>query len=457
MIIKLSDRNAEATPSAQELIDSPFIYTSRDKKDVLRASFINDLPTDKLVTNADQASELAWRLMDEVAFEEAGYTDTTVTSKRLYGEETIGRFLNIATTPILSKAGENATDTVIMGAQQMMFYPSLIPNERTHKIIMRAAHLAAGRMLTSNILLCVGPAERSHLPTQDALQEGLIGLNHAIAKFDTRKGFKFSTYAMYWIRQAIGRASQKATSEKVRKGDEWHFNSTIDQLEDAYGTLRSVPPDKLAKALGVKPEEVAGVVRARNARMAPLSLSKDIDDRGDLTFGDVAQDEETAADNDVEELVQSGHGLTVIARAVKNLTPEQREAFTNSQLKDAFDIETTSDRKLARDMGLKPHQVGRLKKSATLMVLHPSSGVLSEIEPKSVFSKAECKGYSLDLFFGGSSDTKEAARVRKELCGMCAVRSACAQLAIKLDADSGFWGDPKPATRASRRLRLTVA
>jgi RNA polymerase primary sigma factor len=142
---------------------------------------------------------------------------------------------------------------------------------------------ARARLIECNLRLVVSVAARyrGHSPLQlsDLVQEGNIGLHIGAERFDWRRGFRFSTYAYWWIRQAVTRA----IAEKSR---------TIRLPVHASELLSRQPSlDELADHLGVEREWLCEVRRA--ARL-PLSLEAPLTDDGDLTRGDMVDDEAAA-------------------------------------------------------------------------------------------------------------------------------------------------------------------
>ena len=131
--------------------------------------------------------------------------------------DSVGLYLNeIGQVPLLNAEEERQLSQIIEAGREAQ--ARLDAGERSPALrrAVRDAAAAKDRFIRANLRLVVSVARRYPLPPTmellDLVQEGNLGLEHAVDKFDWRKGFKFSTYATFWIRQAIGRAlDQKAS------------------------------------------------------------------------------------------------------------------------------------------------------------------------------------------------------------------------------------------------------
>jgi RNA polymerase primary sigma factor len=178
--------------------------------------------------------------------------------------DSVGQYLNeIGLVPLLTADEERELSQTIERGRDAQ--ERLDAGERGRELRRAAAAAAAAkdRFIRANLRLVVSIARRYPLPPSmellDLIQEGNLGLEHAVDKFDWRKGFKFSTYATFWIRQAIGRAlDQKASLVRLPGDRSASLRAALrqvsgdgDELDDEHARLhRLTTPTSLDRTIG---------------------------------------------------------------------------------------------------------------------------------------------------------------------------------------------------------------
>ena len=166
---------------------------------------------------------------------------------------------------------------------------------------------AQTKLVECNLKLVVPIAKRYHgcgLPLLDLIQEGNLGLIKAAEKYDGSKGFRFSTYATYWIRQAISRAlGDQSRTIRIPA----NMVELLSKVKKASGeltqTLRRQPTDKeIAEHLNVELDKVQAVM---DIAQATTSLDTPVDDDGETSMGDLIADH--AAENPFQNMVQEAN------------------------------------------------------------------------------------------------------------------------------------------------------
>ncbi len=204
-----------------------------------------------------------------------------------------------------AKATEVSTDTLQLFLKDIGRVPLLTAAQEVElaKRIERGDHSAKQAMVEANLRLVVSIAKRYRnqgLPFLDLIQEGTIGLVRAAEKFDHRKGFKFSTYATWWIRQAVARAlADKARTIRMPV----HVVEKLNKISRTERNLRAKlgrepSSAEIGEELDLLPDEVDQV---RRSAQTPISLEKPVGDEDESEFGHFLTDATMPLPDEVAE------------------------------------------------------------------------------------------------------------------------------------------------------------
>jgi len=219
----------------------------------------------------------------------------------------VGVYLHeISRTPLLDAAQEVELSRAIeagLYAEHLLDEGTIPPGVKRSelKLLVSEGERAKDQFIRANLRLVVSIARRyvrSGMPMLDLIQEGNTGLVRAVEKFDYERGYKFSTYATWWIRQAISRAiAQQERTVRLPV----HLVEDVNRMRSAQRQLTrelgSDPePEQVAVALGVPLERVIELMRWSQDT---VSLDTPVGDDGDTNLGDLVADSDSPSPEDI--------------------------------------------------------------------------------------------------------------------------------------------------------------
>ena len=324
---------------------------------------VTDAPEEEPFPPAlEEEEEEGWREEEAEALEEA-----------LAAEDTLGLYLKeVGRIPLLTPQEEiELAQRIERGraAERRLAQGNLSPEERRQLEALAADGRAAQEhLILANTRLVISVAKKyagRGLPLSDLIQEGNIGLIRAVKKFDWRRGHKFSTYATWWIRQAVTRAiadQSRTIRVPVHMGDQIHRLLWLQhQLAQELG--RDPTPEELAEAMRIPRSRVEQLLQM--ARQ-PISLETPTDDEEESVLGDFIEDRGTAPP---AEAVNQQMLREILQEALATLSP--REVRILKLRYGLADGRSYTLEEVGRKLGVTRERVRQIEAQALARLRHP--------------------------------------------------------------------------------------
>ncbi|QKJ25951.1 RNA polymerase sigma factor [Aquiluna borgnonia] len=356
-IESVEDIVAEVVEAAEAVVEDP----AKDE-DLDLATEVVALPSDLVVLSDDD---------DDIPVQNLTISGATADPVKDYLKQ-IGKvaLLNAELEVELAKRIEAG----LFAEERLATAKSLSPAERRDlSWVVKDGARAKSHLLEANLRLVVSLAKRytgRGMQFLDLIQEGNLGLIRAVEKFDYTKGYKFSTYATWWIRQAITRAmADQARTIRIPV----HMVEVINKLARVQRQLlqdlgREPTPEELAAELDMTPEKV---VEVQKYGREPISLSTPLGEDGDSEFGDLIEDTEAVVPADAVGFTMLQQELE---RVLDSLHPREAGVI-RSRFGLGDGVQMTLDQ-IGEKFGVTRERIRQIESKTMSKLRHPSRSQL---------------------------------------------------------------------------------
>ncbi|MGV9307107.1 RNA polymerase sigma factor [Nonomuraea sp. NPDC003727] len=328
-----------------------------------------DLPAEEL--DAPQDLELA---AEDVELEEEESLDLD-DNQSVMGDSVHTYLKSIGRRTLLTAAEEvdlaRRIEAGLYAEYKLDSEPDLPPAYRADlEMVVEDGRRAKDHMLEANLRLVVSVAKKytdRGMALLDVVQEGNLGLIRAVEKFDYTKGFKFSTYAMWWIRQAIQRGFADSARTIRLPVHVLEMLSKLSRVErDMHQRLGREPtPEELAVELDKTPDQIEELLRTSRQ---PISLNATIGEDGETTIGDLIEDVDSPEASEIVDRQLLGDQLRGV---LDNLSP--REARIMALRFGLVDGKPHTLDEIGKHLGLTRERIRQLEKESLSKLRHPSN------------------------------------------------------------------------------------